>query len=154
MIIRISSRVFSNGFEITTPAEILSAKKSHSSFREMHIFNASGTQIARLGQEQESFFRTVYNIIISGGGFYQFGRDKSSSRIWSCRGDGKLYQVSEGSRRRFDIVNETEKVAEYSKALFANDYAITVINEAETKLVICIVIALSLSEHQWTDILA
>ena len=146
--------MFSSGFDITTPAEVLSAKKSLSSSGEMHIFNASGTQIARLGQEQESFFRTVYNIIISGGGFYQFGREKGSSRIWFCRGEERLYQVSEGSRRRFEIADETEKIAEYSKALFANDYAVTVINEVELKLVICIVIALSLSEHQWTDILA
>ena len=96
----------------------------------------------------------MFNIIISGGGFYQFGRDKSSSRTWFCRGEGRSYQVSEDSRRRFEIADETEKIAEYSKALFTNDYAITVINEVELKLVICIVIALSLSEHQWTDILA
>ena len=51
-------------------------------------------------------------------------------------GEGRLYQVSEGCRRRFEIADEPEKIAEYSKALFANDYAVTVISEVELKLVI------------------
>lgn len=50
------------------------------------------------------------------------------------------------------IADEAQKIAECSKARFTNDYAITAFNEAEMKLVICIFLALCLSEHQSTDI--
>ena len=91
-------------------------------------------------------------LLISGGGFYQFGRDKNSNRTWLCRGEGRTLQVSEDSSRRFVIADEAQKIAECSKARFINDYAITAFNEAELKLVICIFLALCLCEHQSTDI--
>jgi hypothetical protein len=150
MNVRISSRVFSKGFDISTPAETLSAKKvALSPLGEIHLLNASGTQIARL--ELESFLSNVYNIVISGGGFYQFGRDESSRRDWFCRGEGRTLQISE-KRRRFVIMDEARKIAECSKARFTNDYAITAFDEAELKLVICIFLALCLREHQSTYI--
>ena len=147
MNIRISSRAFSNGFDIITPVETFSAKRSP--FGEMLISNASGTQIARLGPE--SFFSNAYNIIISGGGFYQFRRDKDARRTWACKGEGRLLHISEHRRRRFEITEASQRVAECSKGRFGNDYAI-VVNDSEMKLVICIVLALSVSEHQSSDI--
>ncbi len=115
---------------------------------EIHILNASDSQIARLGLE--SFFSSVYNVIITGGGFYQFGRDKSSSRTWTCTGEGKLFRVSERSNRRFFVSEETQQIAECSKSRFFNDYEIKVFDDADLKLVMCIFIALSLLEHQST----
>jgi hypothetical protein len=103
--------MFSNGFDITTPVENLSTKRSP--FGETLVLNASGTQIARLGIE--SFFSSAYNIIISGGGFYQFDRDKNSRRTWTCKGEGRLLHLSEHRKRRFEIADESQRIAECSK---------------------------------------
>jgi hypothetical protein len=115
----------------------------------MLIFNALGTQIARL--EPESFFSNAYNITISGGGFYQFGRDKDGRRTWACKGEGRLLQVSEHRRCRFEITEANQRIAKCSKDRFGNDYAILA-DDPELKLVICIILALSESEHQSADI--
>jgi hypothetical protein len=147
----ISSRVFSSGFDIKTPLGIFSANKVPLSLTsEIRILNASASQIARL--EVESFFSSVYNILISGGGFYQFARDRSASRTWTCKGEGKLFRVSEKSSRRFLLSEEAQEFAECSKSRFFNDYEIRVYNDADLKLVMCVFIALSMLEHQSTGI--
>lgn len=146
----ISSRVFSSGFDIKTPMGVFSAKKVPlSPTGEIRILNPSASQIARL--EVESLFSSVYNVIISGGGFYQFARDRSSSRTWTCKGGGKLFRVSEKSSRRFLLSDETREIAEGSKSHFLNEYEVRVFNDADLKFVICVFIALSLLEHQSTD---
>lgn len=149
MNVQISSRMFPKGFDITTPLENFYARWSP--YGELLISNASGTQIARLGKE--SFFGNFLNhIIISGGGFYQFFPGKHSSRLWGCRGEGRLLHVSEHKGRRFEIADETHKIAECSTAWFDSDYSITVADKAELKLVICIFLALRLSEQTAADI--
>ena len=147
MEIRISSHIFSNRFDITTPEQNLFTKRS--AFGEMLVLNASETQIARL--EKDSVFSGTYNIIISGGGFYQFDRDNDSNRTWVCKGEGRLLHLSEHSGRRFEITDESQRIAECSKDWGGNDFAIALLNEGEMKLVICIVLALTLSEYQSAD---
>jgi hypothetical protein len=137
--------------EIKTPLGIFSAKRVPlSPIGEILILNSSDGQIARL--ERESFFSNVYNVIISGGGFYQFARDKTSSRTWTCKGEGKLFRVSEVSSRKFLFSEDARQVAECSKSRFLNDYEIRVFNDADLKLVICVFIALSVLEHQSSGI--
>ena len=146
MNIQIISRVFENGFDITTPTETLSAKRS---FEETNISNSSGTHIARVGKE--SFFSSAYNIIISGGGFYQFKRDKCykmSKPTWECKGEGRSFHLYKRGWRRFEIADECQKIAEFRRAWFDSDYEISVVNEAELKLIICLVLALSESEYR------
>ena len=145
--IRISSRVFSKGFDINTPVGSFSAKwVPHLPTEEILILNHSGNQVARLGLE--SFLSGTYNIIITGGGFYQFGRDDNSGRAWICKGEGKLLRISERKRRRFFISDGTEEIADCSKAWYTNDYAIRIINDTDLKLVVCIFIALNVCEHE------
>lgn len=60
---------------------------------EVRIVNAEGSQVARL--ELVSFFSSVYNLIFTGRGFYQIGRDRSSSRSWICKGEDRLLRISE-----------------------------------------------------------
>jgi uncharacterized protein YxjI len=149
--IRISRHLFSSGFDISIPPENYSAKRvSLFPTGEILISNFSEKQIARVGRE--SFLSNVYNIIITGGGFYQFDRDNVTRKTWTCKGEGKLLCISERSRRRFSISEEDQVVAECSKAWFTNDYAIRVFNDAEWKLVVCIFIALSVREHESGDI--
>lgn len=143
----ISSRVFSAGYDISTPVGIFSAKRVFlSSTEEILISDISGNQIARLGVE--SFFSRVYNIIISGGGFYQFDRDVKARRTWTCKGEGRLLSLSERSKRRFFISDGAQEIAEGKKAWYTRDYAIKVSSDADLRLVVCIFIALSLREHQ------
>ena len=149
--VRMSSRAFSRGFDITTPVESLSARRVPlSPTGEILISNASGNLIARL--ELESFLSSVYNIIISGGGFYQFGHDDKSRRTWTCKGEGKLFCIEERGKRSFVVSDGDEEIADCSKDWLANDYAIRVFNDAEWKLVVCIFIALSVREHESGDI--
>ena len=112
---------------------------------EILILNDSGDQVARLGLE--SLLRSVYNIIMRGGGFYQFGRDGNSERAWICKGEGKLLCISERSWRKFSISDGAEETASFSKDWLVNDYAVKVFNDSDLKLVICIVIALNESEY-------
>lgn len=149
--VAISSRVFSSGFDIKTTMGVLSAKKVLlSPTGEIRILDDSANQIARL--EVENLLSSVYNVIITGGGFYQFGRDGNSSRTWTCKGEGRLLRVSEKSNRRFLLSEEAQKIAECSKSRFFTDYKVRVFNDADLKLAICVFIALSLLKHQTTVI--
>ena len=146
--VAISSRAFSSGFEIRTPAGIFSARKVPlSPTGEIRIVDAAGSQVARL--EAASLFSCTYNIIVTGGGFYQFGRG-SSSRSWTCKGEEKLFSIAEQSDRKFLVTEESREIAECSKSRFFNDYEAKVFNDADLKLVMCVFIALSLLEHQST----
>ena len=148
--VRISSRVFPRGFDISTPIESFSAKRIPLSLTgEILISNLSGNQIARL--ELESYIHKVYNIIITGDGFYQFNRDNKSKRTWTCKGEGKLLYISERRWRKFSISDGAQDIAACSKAWYANDYTIRVFNDEDMKLVICIFVALSVCEHQTTS---
>jgi uncharacterized protein YxjI len=143
--------MFSSGFEIKTPVGIFSVKKVRlSPTGEIRILDASANQIARL--ELEGIFSSVYNIIINGGGFYQIGRDGNSSRTWICKGEGKLFRISEKSNRRFFVTEEAHEIAECSKSRFSNDYEVKVFNDADLKSVMCAFIALNLLEHQSTGV--
>ena len=148
--VRISSRVFSKGFDISTPMGIFSAKRvALSPTGEILISNPSGNQIARL--ELESFLSSVYNIIITGGGFYQFNRENKSRRNWICKGEGRLLRVSELSKRRFSISDGDLQIADCSKARFTNNYTIRILDDTELKVVVSIFVALSVCEHEKTD---
>jgi uncharacterized protein YxjI len=147
----ITSRTFSTGFDIRTPIGIFTAKKVPlSPTGEVRILDPSGNQAARL--ETESFFSSVYNIIIRGGGFYQFGCSEDSNQKWTCKGEGKLFCISEKPNRKFDFSEDAQKIAECSKSRFSTDYKVKVFNDADLKLVMCVFIALSLLEHQSTGV--
>lgn len=149
--IKISSRVFSSGFEIRTSAGIFSARKvPFSPTGEVRILSAEGNQVARL--EAASLLSSIYNVIITGGGFYQFGREGSSSRSWTCKGEDKLFRISEQIGRRFLVAEEAQEIAECSKSRFFNDYEVRVFKDGDLRLMMCIFIALSLLEHQSTYI--
>ena len=143
----ISSRAFSSGFDIKTSVGNYSAKKvALSPTGEFHILDSSGNQIARL--EFESFFSNIYNVIINGGGFFQFERDGDARRAWTINGEGKLLRISERSRRKFLLSDGSQEIAECSKSRFFCEYQVRVFNEPDLRIVLCAFIALSLREHQ------
>jgi hypothetical protein len=147
----ISSRIFSSGFEIRTSAGIFSARRVPlSPTGQVRILDAEGSQVARL--EAANLSSSIYNVIITGGGFYQFGRDGSSSQSWICMGEEKLFRISAQSTRRFLVAEGAQEIAECSKSRFFNDYEVRVFNDADLKLIVCVFIALSLLEHQSTHI--
>jgi uncharacterized protein YxjI len=144
--VRFSSRVFTSGFDISTPLGGFSTKGAPDfPIGEILVLDHAGNQVARLGLE--SFLSSVYNIIITGGGFYQFGRDGNSKRTWTCKGEERLLCLSERNWRKFFISEGTQEIAEFSKAWYTSDYAVSVSNDADLKLVICIIIALNESEN-------
>lgn len=143
----ISSRAFSSGFEIKTPGETFYAEKVPLSLSgEVRILNGSGHQIARI--ESENCLSSVYNIIMTGGGFYQFARDGNSGRAWTCKGEGKLFSISEETSRNFLMCEQAQQIAEGLKSRFFRDYHVRVFNEGDWKLVMCAFVALSELEHQ------
>jgi uncharacterized protein YxjI len=145
--VQISSRVLSEGYDISTPVGDFSAKKVIFSFTDKFLISdSSGNQIARLGVK--SFFSRVYYIVFSGGGFYQFDRDAKAKRTWTCEGEGRLLSLSERSKRRFFISDGSQDIAEGTKTWYARDYAIKVANDSDLRLVVCIFIALSVREYQ------
>jgi len=142
----ISSRAFTSGFDVKTPLGNYSANKVRlSPTGEFRILDDSGNQIARL--EKEGFFSSAYNIIITGGGGYQFERNADSNHEWACKGEGKLYRISEKEKRRFELSAETP-IAECSKSRMFNDYQISLFDDVHLKLAICVFITLSLLEYQ------
>jgi hypothetical protein len=146
--VRMSSRAFPSGFEIATPLGNFSAREQFlSPLSEILIANSSGVGIARL--RAESFLSSVCDIIISGGGFYQFGRDRKVAKSWVCKGEGRLLRLIEGKKRTFHLAtDEAQAVAECVKDRFSNNYTVDICDQEDLKLVICIFIALSRSEHQ------
>jgi uncharacterized protein YxjI len=149
--IEISSRVISSGFDIRTPSGEFSAKSSSDFLAdEMMIFDPNGNQIARIGAE--GFASRNHFIIISGGGYYLFGRDKTAKRTWTCKGEGRLLNLSEGSKGSFSVSDGDQEIAEAKKAWLTGDYAIRVCNDADFRIVLCIFITLSIREHQGAGI--
>jgi hypothetical protein len=145
--VQIISRVFPQGIEIHTPLGVFSTKRVPDlPTEEILILNHSEDQVARLGLEPTIFSR-VYNIVITGGGFYQFCRDGNSGRTWNCKGEERLLCLSERSWRKFSISEGAEEIAVFSKAWCASDYKVRVSNDTDWKLVTCIVIALNESEN-------
>jgi len=143
--VQISSQVFSSGYDISTSVGGFSIKRVPLS-SEILVFDHSENQIARLGAE--STFSMSYYIIITGGGYYQFGRDVKARRTWTCKGEGRLLRLSERIRRRFLISDGSQDIAEGTKAWYTRDFAIKVSNDTDLKLVVCIFIALSVSEYE------
>jgi uncharacterized protein YxjI len=153
MDVRISSKFFSGGFEIATPTEILTT--NNRSFGELNIVNSVGTQIARV---RSPFFSSQYELFISGGGGYKFGSNGFFKPGWTCQGEGRSLEIRDvtehwySSVRKFAISDRTQTVAEISKTLFSNSYEVDVIEQDDWKLVTCIAISLSLSEHHSSDV--
>jgi len=142
--------MFAAGFDVKTPTGFFKAKKVPlSPTGEHRILNSSGSQIARI--EAESFLSRIYNIIITGGGFYQFRCSADSNRKWTCEGEGDLFSVSEHANGKFDLTRDTQKIAECSKSRFFSDYEIRIHSDNDLKLAMCVFIALSLVEHQSAD---
>jgi hypothetical protein len=149
MDIRIGSRAFSNGFDITTPAETFTAKESP--LEGILLYNPVGTQIARVAAR--SFFGSEWNIVISGGGGYQFCRESFFATNLICKGEGRTIGIHIenvhwfGNAHRFEISEGVQTIAECSRAAFSNDYDVSLVEESDFKLVVCIVLALTMSEQ-------
>jgi hypothetical protein len=139
----ITSRAFSSGFDIRTPIGIYSAKKVPLS-SEIRLLDASDNQAARL--QVESFLSSVYTIIITGGGFYRFGRD--GSETWICEGEGRLFRISETGKHRFLVIEGAQQIAECKKSRWFNDYEVDLFSHPDLKLMLCVFVALSELEYQ------
>jgi uncharacterized protein YxjI len=142
--VQINSRFFSKGYDLITPSGNFSA--AFSPFGEMLVSNVSGTQIARI--TNVSLLSNAYDIIISGGGLYQFNRDRNLRGCWICTGEGRVLQLSRGKGQQFTIIEEAETIAEGAKAWLTGNYAVNVLKAADFKLVICIFIVLKMSNDQ------
>jgi hypothetical protein len=144
--VTIQQRFISNGYEIIAAGETFNAKNIYlSSTGEVQLNNGHGTQVARI--ELESFFSSIYNIIISGGGFYQFSLDSETKHAWICKGEGEVYRIVDHGKRNFSVDHNDGQIASFSKSLFDNHYCVHVKDETNLKLVLCMVLAQSVSEH-------
>lgn len=56
------------------------------------------------------------------------------------------------TKYRFAISDGAQAIAEFSRTLFSNRYEVNLLKVEDLKLVICIVIALTVSEHHSADI--
>jgi hypothetical protein len=143
----INPRVISSGFDIRTPFGAFSAKIPFlAPTGETLVFDQQENQIARIGLEGVT--GRVYSIIISGGGYYQFGRDEKAKRTWTCKGEGRLLNISEGNKGQFSISDGKQEIAEAKKAWLTGDYAIKIFNDADFRLVVCVFVALNMRENQ------
>ena len=154
----IGSRAFSTGFEIRTDAGIFKTEDvSPAPFSsETHLLDPSGNQIARMSAE--SLLSDVSNIIITGGGLYQFAPDPASTRRWSrenwtCTGEGRILLISQKNRRLFIISENEGEIATCSKTGYLDDYTLTIQNDSDLKLLICIAVLMARSA-QSSDIAA
>jgi len=145
--VEINSRVISSGFDIRTPFGAFSAKTPFlAPTSETLVFDQQENQIARIGLE--SFASGNHSIVISGGGYYSFGRNEKAKRTWTCKGERRLLSISEGSKGRFSISDRDQEIAEAKKAWLTGDFAISVLKDADFRLVVCILIALCVQEDQ------
>jgi hypothetical protein len=137
---------FLQWIDISTSLEAFSASKGFlAPTGELLVTDQAGNQIARLGSE--SSVSGAYDIIITGGGFYHFSRDKKARRTWICKGEGKVFNLSERSTRRYFISDGIQEIAEGKKAWCTRDYAIGVSKTEDFRLVVCIFIALGVDQQ-------
>jgi len=148
----IGPRPFSTGFQIridsgTFKTEDVSPRPF---FSETHLLDSSGNQIARMWAE--SLTSNISNIIITGGGFYQFAPDPASSpgwnrESWTCKGEGRSLLIAQNNRRLFIVSEEETEIATSSKTGYLDDYTITVQRDSDLKLLICISVLLIRSQQ-------
>ena len=147
----LGSRDFSSALEIRTAAGTFKVEEVLVSpfCSETHLLDPSGNQVARM--QAETCLSNVCNIIITGGGSFQLRDDPDSSRSWIrrlirenslCTGEGRTLHISQKNSRTFIVSDDTGEIATCSKPGYFDDYTVTVQNDSDLKLIICIFVSL------------
>jgi hypothetical protein len=90
------------------------AKKIHlSPTSELELINSYGAHLARI--ELASFLSSAYNIIINGGGFYDFERNREIKHAWVCKGEREIFQIVDHGKRDFSISQGDVQIADSQK---------------------------------------
>src|SRR5260370_6553943 len=101
--ITIKQRLSSNVYEIIALGENYNAKKIPlSPTGEIQLINSYGSHISRI--KLASLLSSTYNIIVNGGGFYQFGRNREIKHGLVCKGEQEIFQIVGHRKRKISIM--------------------------------------------------
>jgi uncharacterized protein YxjI len=150
--VTIQERKFSlfTEYDITTPAAALYAKKQAIALlNKLELRTGVGQVLARV-QAEFSLLRNKYDFDLLDGTVFHFQCDKLWTSVYSCMYGGDVYTLYEHRGLKRSIFREETQIAAYSKNRISfgkgNEYAIRMDSDADLKLILCMVLALGMSE--------
>jgi uncharacterized protein YxjI len=160
--VTIQERKFSffTEYDITTPDATLYAKKQAIALlNKLELQTSSGQVLAKV-QAEFSLLRHKYDFDLLDGRVFHFQCDKLWTSVYRCTYGGDVYTLYEHRGLNRSIFRADRQIAAYSKNRISfgkgNEYAIRMDSDADLNLILCMVLALGMSEdnddHQTVSI--
>jgi uncharacterized protein YxjI len=139
-------------YEIETPGCIYSARKKFFSWNDkLQITAPHGAIVARI-TGKFSWFRSKYSFELSDGSVYRFCGEKIWKGVFVCEGSEVSFRLYQHKGLNYSIFQNKTQVAAFSKNAVTigsgDQYEIRVNDDANLMVVICIVLAIDLSENE------
>ena len=141
---------FSTEYDISTPDRDLYARKEmFTLLNKIELQTKGGDTLARL-QGQFSVLRSKYEFDLVGGGDYHFECVDLWKGIYECRCGDDLLTLYQHKGLNHSIFKNERQIAAYSKNRVSfgkgNKYEIRMDTDANLTLILCMVLALSVSD--------
>jgi uncharacterized protein YxjI len=150
--VTIQERKFSffTEYDITTPNATLYAKKQAIALLNKLELQTSGGKVLARVQAEFSLLRNKYDFDLLDGRVFHFQCDKLWTSVYSCKYGEDVYTLYEHRGLNRSIFRGDLQIAAYSKNRISfgkgNEYAIRMDSDADLKLILCMVLALGMSE--------
>ncbi len=141
---------FMSEYEIETPGSYYSAQKAIFSLPAKIKLQSSDERILANIQGRFSFFRERYDFTLSDGRVFRFWCQKRWRRVFDCEGDKASYRLYGHKGLKYSIFQDDRQIAAFSKNRVVigkgNRYEISLNDDADVILIICMVLAINSSE--------
>lgn len=150
-----SCQSFRSEYEIETPSSCYSAQKAMFSFPAQIKLQSSDERTLATVQSRLSFFREKYDFTLSDGRFFRFWCEKRWKRVFDCEGDKASYRLYGHKGLKYSIFQDDHQIAAFAKnrVVFGkgNNYEISLNDDADVIVIICMVLAINSSENDDDD---
>ena len=141
---------FGSEYEIETPGSYYFAQKAIFSFPAKIKLQSSDERIVARIQGRLSFLREKYDFILADGRVFHFWCEKRWKRVFDCQGDKVSYRLYGHKGLMYSIFQDDHQIAAFTKNRIVigkgNQYAISLNDDADVILIICMVLAINSSE--------
>jgi uncharacterized protein YxjI len=139
-------------YEIETPGGICSARKKFFSWNDKLQITAPHRAIVARITGKFSCFRSRYSFELSDGSVYRFWGEKIWKGVLVCEGCKERIRLYQHKGLNYSLLQNKTQVAAFSKNAVTigsgDQYEIRVNDDANLIVVICIVLAIDLSENE------
>jgi len=146
---------FRSEYEIATPGSYYFAQKTFFSFpSKIRLQSSDERDLANI-EGRFSFFREKYDFALSDGRVFRFWCEKRWKRVFDCEGDKASYRLYGHKGLKYSIFQDDRQIAAFAKnrVVFGkgNKYEISLNDDADVILIICMVLAINNSENDDDD---